>query len=145
MVCPRLQRFRSYGAIISTQTPDPFALPFFVPFVPFRGYSCLSLNLCVFASLREIFLISLRSLRSFAAIKISLSMSATNGTPTLTNATVTPEGYRALWGAAIGYAMDGFDLLILGFMLRQIGHDLNLNAAQAASLVTATLIGAVIG
>ena len=72
-------------------------------------------------------------------------MSATNCTPTLTNATVTPEGRRALWGAAIGYAMDGFDLLILGFMLRQIGHDLNLNAAQAASLVTATLIGAVVG
>src|SRR6201987_3284387 len=72
-------------------------------------------------------------------------MSATNCTPTLTNATVTPEGRRALWGAAIGYAMDGFDLLILGFMLRQIGHDLNLNPAQAASLVTATLIGAVVG
>ena len=72
-------------------------------------------------------------------------MSATNAAPTLTNATVTPEGYRALWGAAIGYAMDGFDLLILGFMLRQIGHDLNLNPAQAASLVTVTLIGAVVG
>ena len=72
-------------------------------------------------------------------------MSATNGNSTLSNATVTPEGYRALWGAAIGYAMDGFDLLILGFMLRQIGHDLHLNPAQAASLVTATLIGAVVG
>ena len=72
-------------------------------------------------------------------------MFATNRTPTLTNATVTPEGYRALWGAAIGYAMDGFDLLILGFMLHQIGHDLNLNPAQAASLVTATLLGAVVG
>src|SRR5215469_17916891 len=41
--------------------------------------------------------------------------------------------------------MDGFDLLILGFMLRQIGYDLNLNPAQAASLVTVTLIGAVVG
>ena len=56
---------------------------------------------------------------------------ATNGSSTLSNATVTPEGYRALWGAAIGYAMDGFDLLILGFMLRQIGSDLNLDPAQA--------------
>jgi benzoate transport len=63
----------------------------------------------------------------------------------LNNATVTPEGYRALWGAAIGYAMDGFDLLLLGFMLRQIGNDLHLNPAQAASLVTVTLIGAVVG
>jgi benzoate transport len=72
-------------------------------------------------------------------------MFATNGSSTLSNARVTPEGYRALWGAAIGYAMDGFDLLILGFMLRQIGHDLNLNPARAASLVTVTLIGAVVG
>jgi benzoate transport len=70
---------------------------------------------------------------------------ATNSSSTLSNATVTSEGYRALWGAAIGYAMDGFDLLILGFMLRQIGNDLNLNPAQAASLVTVTLIGAVVG
>jgi MFS family permease len=58
---------------------------------------------------------------------------------------VTPNAYRALWGSALGYAMDGFDLLILGFMLRGIAADLNLNAAQAASLVTATLIGAVVG
>jgi MFS family permease len=70
---------------------------------------------------------------------------ATDGSSTLSNTTVTPEGYRALWGAAIGYAMDGFDLLILGFMLRQIGSDLNLDPAQAASLVTVTLIGAVVG
>jgi MFS family permease len=72
-------------------------------------------------------------------------VSVADATSALTNTSVTPEGRRALWGAAIGYAMDGFDLLILGFMLRQIEHDLNLNPAQAASLVTATLIGAVIG
>ena len=41
--------------------------------------------------------------------------------------------------------MDGFDLLILGFMLRQIASDLHLNAPQAGSLVTVTLIGAVAG
>jgi MFS family permease len=58
---------------------------------------------------------------------------------------VTPEAYRALWGSALGYAMDGFDLLILGFMLRQIASDLHLNAPQAGSLVTVTLIGAVAG
>ena len=52
---------------------------------------------------------------------------------------------RALWGSAIGYAMDGFDLLILGFMLRAISADLNLTQAQGASLVTATLAGAVAG
>jgi hypothetical protein len=31
--------------------------------------------------------------------------------------------------------MDGFDLLILGFMLREISTDLHLNAEQAAPLV----------
>jgi MFS family permease len=72
-------------------------------------------------------------------------VSVADASSALSNPTVTPEGRRALWGAAIGYAMDGFDLLILGFMLRQIGHDLNLNPAQAASLVTVTLIGAVVG
>lgn len=59
--------------------------------------------------------------------------------------TVSPQAWKALWGSALGYAMDGFDLLILGFMLRAISADLGLSQAQAASLVTATLIGAVIG
>jgi MFS family permease len=72
-------------------------------------------------------------------------VSVADATSALSNPAVTPEGRRALWGAAIGYAMDGYDLLILGFMLRQIGHDLSLNPAQAASLVTVTLIGAVVG
>jgi MFS family permease len=52
---------------------------------------------------------------------------------------------NAILGSAIGYATDGFDLLILGFMLRAISADLGLSQPQAASLVTATLFGAVIG
>jgi MFS family permease len=59
--------------------------------------------------------------------------------------TVDRNAWKALAGSALGYAMDGFDLLILGFMLRTIASDLNLSQAQSASLVTATLIGAVIG
>jgi benzoate transport len=59
--------------------------------------------------------------------------------------TVDSNAWKALAGSALGYAMDGFDLLILGFMLRTIAADLNLSPAQSASLVTATLIGAVIG
>ncbi len=55
------------------------------------------------------------------------------------------EARKALWGSALGYAMDGFDLLILGFMLRVISADLHLTPAQGASLVTATLVGAVFG
>jgi MFS family permease len=59
--------------------------------------------------------------------------------------TVDRNAWKALAGSALGYAMDGFDLLILGFMLRTIASDLHLSQAQSASLVTATLIGAVIG
>src|SRR5215469_18803796 len=53
--------------------------------------------------------------------------------------------HKALAASAVGYAMDGFDLLILGFMLRAISADLHLTPAQAGSLVTWTLIGAVVG
>lgn len=49
---------------------------------------------------------------------------------------VTPEARKAVWGAAIGYAMDGFDLLILGFMLQAISPALGLTQPQAASMVT---------
>lgn len=55
------------------------------------------------------------------------------------------EARRALWGSALGYAMDGFDLLILGFMLTAISKDLHLTQPHAASLVTGTLVGAVVG
>ena len=59
--------------------------------------------------------------------------------------TVDAAAWKALAGSALGYAMDGFDLLILGFMLRFISADLHLTPAQGASLVTGTLVGAVIG
>lgn len=58
---------------------------------------------------------------------------------------VTPEAWKALAGSALGYAMDGFDLLILGFMLHAISGALGFGPAQGASLVTATLFGAVAG
>jgi benzoate transport len=58
---------------------------------------------------------------------------------------VGKDAWKALFGSALGYAMDGFDLLILGFMLNVISVDLHLTPAEGASLVTATLIGAVIG
>jgi MFS family permease len=50
-----------------------------------------------------------------------------------------------LAGSAIGYAMDGFDLLILGFMLPAISAALALSTSQSGALVTWTLIGAVAG
>ncbi|AET92328.1 MFS transporter [Burkholderia sp. KK1] len=70
-----------------------------------------------------------------------------------THAAVDPAGsdrlskyaWKALAGSAIGYAMDGFDLLILGFMLPAIALELHLTTQQSGALVTWTLIGAVAG
>ncbi|MFT4098473.1 MAG: MFS transporter [Rhodoblastus sp.] len=58
-----------------------------------------------------------------------------------------PDSYarKALIASAVGYAMDGFDLLILGFMLGDINKDLKLTPAEGGSLVTMTLVGAVVG
>src|SRR5215471_7177142 len=58
---------------------------------------------------------------------------------------VTAYGWKALAGSIIGYCMDGFDLLIVGFLLAAITSDLSLTASQAGSLVTWTLAGAVAG
>jgi len=58
---------------------------------------------------------------------------------------VTTYGWKALAGSVIGYSMDGFDMLILGFMLAAISTDLALTSTQAGSLVTWTLVGAVAG
>jgi len=52
---------------------------------------------------------------------------------------------KALVASALGYAMDGFDLLLLGFILAPLSAALHLTSAQAGSLFTWTLIGAVVG
>jgi len=52
---------------------------------------------------------------------------------------------KALLAATAGYAMDGFDLLVLGFMLEPISTEFGLDRSQAAALFTWTLIGAVGG
>src|SRR5579862_5959439 len=74
-------------------------------------------------------------------VKMSITADHADSVPT----TVDRNAWKALLGSGLGYAMDGFDLLILGFMLRTIASDLHLSQAQSASLVTATLIGAVLG
>jgi MFS family permease len=58
---------------------------------------------------------------------------------------VTSYGWKALAGSVIAYSMDGFDMLILGFMFAAISADLKLTNSQAGSLVTWTLMGAVLG
>ena len=70
-----------------------------------------------------------------------------SSSPSPASAATVRRGHagRALLASVLGYAMDGFDLLILGFMLPVIAADLHLSSAQAGSLVTWTLIGAVAG
>ncbi|WP_020495727.1 MFS transporter [Sciscionella marina] len=58
---------------------------------------------------------------------------------------VTSYGRKAVFGATIGYAMDGYDLQILGFALPAITVSLGLSDTQGGSLATITLIGAVTG
>ncbi|WP_326834602.1 MFS transporter [Amycolatopsis rhabdoformis] len=61
------------------------------------------------------------------------------------SAAATRYARKAVFASSLGYAMDGFDLLILGFALSAISGDLGLGTAQAGSLATITLIGAVVG
>jgi MFS family permease len=57
------------------------------------------------------------------------------------------DGYarKVLIASNVGYAMDGFDLIILSFMLPAIIAGLHLSSSEAGSLTTWTLIGAVAG
>ena len=48
---------------------------------------------------------------------------------------VTVYGWEALAGSVIGYSMDGFDQMILGFMLASISAELALTSTQASSLL----------
>jgi len=52
---------------------------------------------------------------------------------------------KALAASTIGYAMDGYDFLILGFILAAIGAELGLSLPQRGWLATWTLAGAVVG
>lgn len=55
------------------------------------------------------------------------------------------RAWQAVGVSAVGYAMDGFDLLILGFALTAITATFSLSGTQAGSLATITLLGAVLG
>lgn len=58
---------------------------------------------------------------------------------------VTPYGKKAVLGATVGYAMDGYDLQILGFALPAITASLGLTDTEGGLLATITLIGTVTG
>src|ERR1700730_7185885 len=73
------------------------------------------------------------------------SMSPAGAQISLAEERVTGYGWKALAGSGIGFRMDGFDMLILSFMLAAISADLALTSTQAGSLVTWTMLGAVAG
>ncbi|MBN9095889.1 MFS transporter [Pandoraea pnomenusa] len=78
----------------------------------------------------------------------SNSLSPAQGAQDRPAATAEQSGnhpMRALIAAVSGYAMDGFDLLILGFMMSVVSADLGLSATEGGSLVTVTLIGGIFG
>jgi MFS family permease len=52
---------------------------------------------------------------------------------------------KALLASSVGYAMDGFDLLILSFSLGAIAAHFTLSPGESGMLATVTLIGAVLG
>lgn len=51
----------------------------------------------------------------------------------------------ALWASAVGYGVEGFDLLLLVFLLPSLRSSLALSDTRAGLLMTGTLIGAVVG
>ncbi|NYE25560.1 MFS family permease [Pigmentiphaga litoralis] len=75
------------------------------------------------------------------------SMAGKPGTPAAAPDLVETDSYarKAVIASTVGYALDGFDLLILGFILAAISADLGFSGTQAGSLVTWTLVGAVFG
>lgn len=54
-------------------------------------------------------------------------------------------GRKAVFASSVGYALDGFDLLVLAFALSGIISSFRISHTQAGFLTTLTLIGAVVG
>ncbi|MCU1640745.1 MAG: major facilitator transporter [Nocardia sp.] len=52
---------------------------------------------------------------------------------------------KMLWASIVGYAVDGFDMLLLSVALVSITASLKLTTGQAGSLASYTLFGAVVG
>lgn len=53
--------------------------------------------------------------------------------------------WKTLWSSTVGYAMDGLDMMILAYTLPLIIAFYGINQAEAGSLSTITLLGAVLG
>jgi benzoate transport len=69
-----------------------------------------------------------------------------DGTPgTATTQVIDKYARKAVVASSIGYALDGFDLLILSFALTGIIASFGITTTQAGFLTTLTLLGAVVG
>lgn len=58
---------------------------------------------------------------------------------------ITGYQWKTLWASTVGYAMDGLDMMILAFTMPLIIAYFGINAAQAGSVSTITLLGSVLG
>src|SRR5208337_4265423 len=65
--------------------------------------------------------------------------------PVLAPSEVDSYARRPVVASFLGYAMDGFDLLVLSFILVPLSAALQLTPPESGSLITWTLIGAVAG
>ncbi|WP_392560173.1 MFS transporter [Orbus mooreae] len=57
----------------------------------------------------------------------------------------TPYQKKTLFASTVGYALDGMDIMLLGFCLSMIMTSFNLTGTEAGVLNTITLLGAVLG
>jgi benzoate transport len=73
------------------------------------------------------------------------SPTATKHGPTPMDADQERYGRKAVFASAIGYGLDGFDLLILSFALSGIIATFHITDTEAGALTTVTLLGAVLG
>ncbi|MGG3574565.1 MFS transporter [Bacillus gobiensis] len=61
------------------------------------------------------------------------------------NSKIGSYQWKTLWASTVGYAMDGLDMMILSFTMPMIMLYFSINQAEAGSISTITLLGAVIG
>lgn len=61
------------------------------------------------------------------------------------NSKIGSYQWKTLWASTVGYAMDGLDMMILAFTMPLIMAYFSINPAEAGSISTITLLGAVIG
>jgi len=79
------------------------------------------------------------------SVNVASTSASTSGPASVAPAEVDAYARKALVASCLGYAMDGFDLLLLGFILAPLAVALHLTSTQAGSLFTWTLVGAVFG